>query len=190
MKKRVLKMLLILVSLSFPWGVASAQVHKKCLACHQDYKDMAGIMAGDFGTLSKKAGTFTLDTGDATHVLRIQEGIKLKNLGQLEEAKQGLAVLVKVEKKGDETIAKEFIAKPKFEVPESQLMKLEQLKELVSKGPEKGNYVLVDSRPENHHQAGHIPTSINIPFPKMKEMLGALPKEKDKLVIFYCLGVR
>jgi len=190
MKRKIVNGVLVLVAVFLCWSGALAKVHQKCISCHQDYKAMAGIMAGDFGALSKKAGTFTLDTGDATHVLRIKEGINLKNLTSLEEAKAGLAVLVKVEKKGDEIIAQELIAKPKFEVPESQLIKVDQLKELVAKGPEKGNYVLVDSRPENHYQAGYIPTAINIPFPKMKEMMGTLPKEKDKLVIFYCLGVR
>lgn len=169
---------------------AAASVHEKCINCHQNYKDMQGIVAGDFVSRSQKAGTITVDVGKNLQVLKLAEDLKLKNISDLKELKESLAVLVKVEKKGEELYAKELVAKPKFDVPENQLIRLEELKALVEKGPEKAGYVLVDSRPPNLYQAGHIPTSINIPFPKMKEMLDRLPKEKDKLVIFYCMGLR
>ncbi len=167
-----------------------AAVNQRCLVCHQDYKDMQNIVAGEFKSRSQKAGTITVDAGASMEVLKISDDIKIKNLTHLNELKESIPVLVRYQKKGEELIGVELIAKPKFEVPENQLMKLDDLKALVQKGPETGNYLLVDSRPANLFEAGHIPTAINIPFPKMKEMLGLLPKEKDKLVIFYCQGVR
>lgn len=171
-------------------GTSFGAIHQKCINCHQNYRDMQGVVAGDLVSKSQKAGTITVDVGKGVEVIKIAEDLKLKNISDLKEAQEGLAVLVKVEKKGDEIYGKELIAKPKFDVPEDQLIKLEELKALVEKGPEKGNYVLIDSRPTDHYEAGHIPTSINIPFPKMQEMMGNLPKEKEKLLIFYCLGVR
>jgi rhodanese-related sulfurtransferase len=75
-------------------------------------------------------------------------------------------------------------------VPPEQLIKVKELTALVDKGPEKGGYTLVDSRPTPGYMKGHIPTAISIPFPKMKEMMDQLPKDKNQLVIFYCQGYR
>jgi rhodanese-related sulfurtransferase len=57
-------------------------------------------------------------------------------------------------------------------------------------GKQKGEYTLVDSRPGNLYMTAHIPTAISIPFPKMKEMMAKLPKDKNRRVIFYCEGFR
>ena len=65
-----------------------------------------------------------------------------------------------------------------------------QLISTARRAAEKGSYTLVDSRPTPGYMKGHIPTAISIPFPKMKEMMAKLPKEKDQLVIFYCQGYR
>ena len=83
-----------------------------------------------------------------------------------------------------------IVVKPKIKVPPEQLIDVKALTQLVEKGPEKGAYTLVDSRPGAGFQKGYIPTAISIPFPKMKEMMDKLPKEKDQLVIFYCQGYR
>lgn len=82
------------------------------------------------------------------------------------------------------------IFKRPLTVPDEQLINVAELTKLIELGPEKGNYTLVDSRPRPGYLKGHLPTSISIPFPKMKDMLNKLPKDKDSLVIFYCQGYR
>jgi rhodanese-related sulfurtransferase len=87
-------------------------------------------------------------------------------------------------------VATEIVAKPKMKVPKEQLIATPELAKLVGQGPEKGGYTLIDSRPGIKFQEGHIPTALSIPFPKMTQLKGKLPKDKNRLLIVYCEGVR
>jgi rhodanese-related sulfurtransferase len=60
---------------------------------------------------------------------------------------------------------------------------------LVALGPEKGNYTLIDSRPLPRFQEGTIPTAINLPYPAFDKFVDRLPKDKSRLVVFFCQGV-
>ena len=67
---------------------------------------------------------------------------------------------------------------------------MDELQTLVKLGPEKGNYVLVDSRPVSRFNDGHIPTAISVPFADLeKTKESRLPADKSKPLIFYCGGV-
>jgi rhodanese-related sulfurtransferase len=101
-----------------------------------------------------------------------------------------MAMRVHYKTEGSDRVATQIVVKPKIKVPPEQLMNVKDLVELIEKGSEKSAYTLVDSRPTPGYLKGHIPTAISIPFPKMKEMLDKLPKQKDRLVIFYCQGYR
>ena len=101
-----------------------------------------------------------------------------------------MALRVHYDMVGSDRVAKEIVVKPKIEVPEDQIITAKELAKLVEMGPEKGGYTLVDSRPGPGYMKGYIPTAISIPFPKMKDMMDKLPKEKDSMVIFYCQGYR
>ena len=82
-------------------------------------------------------------------------------------------------------------AKPQIKVPENQLIETEQLAKLVAQGPEKANFVLVDSRPPIRYEEGHIPGALSMPFPMMPKLMSSvLPKDKSELVVFYCGGFR
>ncbi len=52
----------------------------------------------------------------------------------------------------------------------------------------KAEYTLVDSLTAIHYGVDHVPTSINIQHKEVKEKLNLLPKDKSKMVIFYCMG--
>jgi 3-mercaptopyruvate sulfurtransferase SseA len=114
----------------------------------------------------------------------------LKNVDDIKELQDNIAIRVHYNKVGEDLVATEIVAKPKIEVPEEQLMATEDLAKLVGEGPEKGAYTLVDSRPGIKFEAGHIPTAISIPFPKMSKMTDRLPQDKNRLLIFYCEGFR
>jgi len=88
------------------------------------------------------------------------------------------------------TVIKQKLAKLPAGVTE---MPVDEMAVLVALGPEKGNYFLVDSRPEARYNEGHVPTAVSIPVPKL-EKLGneAFPpsvREKKPLLVFYCGGV-
>jgi rhodanese-related sulfurtransferase len=54
---------------------------------------------------------------------------------------------------------------------------------------EQGNALLIHVLSEIEFEMQHIPRSINIPVIHM-ETTDKLPTEKDKPLIFYCMGVR
>ena len=60
----------------------------------------------------------------------------------------------------------------------------EGLKKIIeTKNP---RFVIVDVRPENAYQLGHIPTAINIPHGFISDIKN--PPQKDKYLILYCYG--
>ncbi|MCE8027816.1 metalloregulator ArsR/SmtB family transcription factor [Halomonas daqingensis] len=53
-------------------------------------------------------------------------------------------------------------------------------------GMESGRVVLLDVRPEEEFQAGHLPEAINIPLEQLEAMLDRLPLDRD--IVAYCRG--
>jgi ribosomal protein L21E len=47
------------------------------------------------------------------------------------------------------------------------------------------DFLLVDSRPAKRYSASHLPGAVSIPVCEMQELLQNLPKEKDKVLVFY-----
>ena len=52
----------------------------------------------------------------------------------------------------------------------------------------KADYVLVDSLTKIHYGVEHVPTAINIQNNQVKKNVNLLPKDKNKMLIFYCMG--
>ncbi|MFC1884454.1 rhodanese-like domain-containing protein [Thermodesulfobacteriota bacterium] len=188
--------LILAVFVVLPGGVVGkdsqpgSMVSQKCLKCHADFKKMTDIVAGDFQSRSNKAKSMQIKIGDTMQVVKYTSDTTVKNVPDIKALKKPIPVRVKVKKAGSDLVAVSIVAKPKMKVAEDQLMSTSGLVKLVAQGPEKGKYTLVDSRPGIRYMEGHIPTSISIPFPKMGELKGKLPKDKDGLLIFYCGGVR
>lgn len=55
--------------------------------------------------------------------------------------------------------------------------------------PSEWDFVLVDARPANVYNAGHINGAINIPDSEFDTKKNLLPEDKNKLIIFYCGGM-
>lgn len=49
-----------------------------------------------------------------------------------------------------------------------------------------GEMVLLDVRPEEEFEAGHLPEAINIPLTQLEEMLDSLPRDRE--IVAYCRG--
>ncbi|HKM00407.1 MAG TPA: rhodanese-like domain-containing protein [Mobilitalea sp.] len=48
----------------------------------------------------------------------------------------------------------------------------------------KRNVIIIDLRDEEEYRAGHIPSSVNIPYEELDEHKGSL--QRNFLLIFYC----
>lgn len=172
---------------------ASAEVmaDQKCLKCHAEIKKMDNVVAGDFQSRSNKAKSIAVEVAPGKNIiLKFTPQTTVENVPDLKSLKKPIPVRVSYVKQGSDLVATKIVAKPQIKVPEKQIIEVKDLAALVAQGPVKGDYTLVDSRPPIRFNEGHIPTSINMPFPKMPDMMGKLPKDKTKLVIFYCEGFR
>jgi len=59
------------------------------------------------------------------------------------------------------------------------------------KVPPRDDVIIIDSRPKRaKYDKGHIPGAISIPDRKFDTLKGALPENKDTLLIFYCGGLK
>lgn len=112
--------------------------------------------------------------------------IGAESFGKIPKEKE---IAVAIEEKAGELHADSVTVKPPAKVPEEKLIKVGELKKVLGMGPEKGNFVLVDSRPAPRYHEGHIPGAISIYDAEFDKDIAKLPKEKDKLLIFYCGGV-
>ncbi|MEW6670741.1 MAG: rhodanese-like domain-containing protein [Thermodesulfobacteriota bacterium] len=166
-------------------------VQKNCLGCHQDFSKMENILAGNLSSKVLKAMILELDINNRKEMVKFTKETETKNISDLKNLEDAVALRVHYQIVGNDRVATKIVVKPEMNVPENQLISVNDLAKLIAQGPEKGGYTLVDSRPTPGYQKGHLPTAISIPFPKMKEMAEkVLPQEKDRLVIFYCEGYR
>ena len=174
------------------WAAADTapRVQKNCMKCHQKFGKMKNVMAGNLSGKSLKAHTIQMKINNRLEMVKFTPETKVSNVPDMKALKGGMALRVHYKTVGSDHVATKIVVKPKIKVKPEQLIKVKELTALVEKGPEKGGYTLVDSRPTPGYMKGHIPTAISIPFPKMKEMMDKLPKDKNQLVIFYCQGYR
>lgn len=76
----------------------------------------------------------------------------------------------------------------------TSVITVDEVKALVAKGPESGNYLMFDSRPASRFHSGTIPTSLMLPSGEMEKLdkegksHPLLGQDKNKLLIFWCGG--
>jgi len=57
--------------------------------------------------------------------------------------------------------------------------------------PVRDDVLIIDARPyKRKYNKGHIPGTISIPTTTFDKMVGKLPKDKNKLLVFYCGGMK
>ena len=148
----------------------------------------AGLMAaqvkGKIQSISQKARTIQLLDVKTKKVECILFGEKTRfiNAKSIKEFIVNDVVLVDYEP--GQTAAS--IKRVLVELPPEKIIKTEEIAKLLE-GPPTG-YMLIDARPEKAYNAGHLPTAIVIPTKQMKEKMNLLPKDKNRLLIFYCGG--
>ena len=172
------------------WASAPPLVQKNCMKCHEKLVKMKNVLAGNLSSKSLQSKTLQIKIGDRLELVRFNAKTKIKNIPKMEALEAMVALRVHYEMDGADKVATKVVVKPEIKVPDKQLMKTAELTKLLAKGPVHGRYTLIDSRPPEGFAKGHIPTAISIPFPRMKEMRDKLPKDKNRLIIFYCQGYR
>jgi hypothetical protein len=198
MTRKVLTVLALLaaVALVGGWSPVGALADDKlpsksdqsCLKCHE-YDKTSNLFAGKLVDVSSKASALQLQIGKDMEVIYFDDSTVLKNAPSMKKIPKKESVRVTYFKKNGKNFAKEVEVKKGIEVPKEKLANAEEVAKLVALGPEKGKYVLLDSRPGPMYNEGHVPTAVSMPFfafDKLHEKL--LPKDKEVLQIYYCAG--
>lgn len=165
-----------------------SQSDPSCLKCHK-YDKMPNTLAGKLKGVSSKAKSLSLQIGKNVEVIFFDDATTLKNAPTYKKIPKGESVKIVYGKKDGKTYAKLVEVKKGIDVPKEKLASVEDVAALVAKGPEKGNYVLLDSRPGKMYEQGHIPSAVSMPFfafDKLKEKV--LPQDKEVLQVYYCAG--
>jgi|GEM_PF-629735 len=120
-------------------------------------------------------------------VFKLNERTMYKNAKSAEDIKVGESVTVSYKPIGADNVAY-VIRKNLVKLPEGVTeISTQELLSLVN--PHKGDYLLIDARPAVKYKEEHIPTSVSIPFTKLKkEGKSLLPDDKNGALIFYCGG--
>ncbi len=161
---------------------------QSCLKCH-NYDKTPNVLAGKFVNVALKSKSVQIKINNDSEIVFFDDSTVLKNAENYKEIPPQESIKIVYAKKNGKLFAKEIEVKKGLSVPPEQLMTAEQLASLVAKGPEQGKYILLDSRPKEMYNQGHIPTAVAMPFfafDKLQEKI--LPKDKDITQIYYCGG--
>lgn len=162
------------------------KVLKPCMQCHADAAD--NDIRGKFGSVSMKAETLKINTGKAPWLVGFDEDTVLDGAEALNKIPAGKEILVTTRKEDGTLYAESVSVKPPAQLDPAMLIKVDELQPLISQGPEKGKFTIVDARPGKLFIEGHIPGAINIYDAQFEKNLQKLPKDKDNLLVFYCGG--
>jgi hypothetical protein len=176
------------VGLMFPADAAASKPNtmKGCLACHQAE---GNVLRGKSVTYSEKFGTIQVDVGPLVWIVKFDQQTLVKGADSMAALTKDKEIAITYKGGEKSPVATIVSIKEPFKLPEEKLVSVEEMQALAALGPEKGGYLLVDSRPAASYLEGHLPTAVSIPFPALQEKKEALlPADKDRLLIFYCGG--
>jgi rhodanese-related sulfurtransferase len=164
-----------------------------CTSCH---KPEPGVVRGYLEGVAFKSQSMQLGLGTATEIIRFDpKAIKVLDAGDpkpvdfLRDVKKNHEARIEVVEKDGVKTATAIDIKGPIKIAQNKLIFYPEVEKLVAAGPEKGGYTLIDSRPLPRFQEGTIPGSVNLPYPAFDKFLDRLPKDKDKLLVFFCQGV-
>lgn len=176
-----------------PAPAAKPSMPPVCGSCH---KPAAGNIQGYFDNVAFKSNSIQLNLGTAVEIVKFDaKTIKVMDAGEPKKAehmndiKKGHEVRIEFSEKDGVKTATLISFKGPIKIAPEKLILYPAFQKLIAAGPEKGGYTLIDSRPLPRFQEGTIPTAINLPFPAFDKFLDRLPKEKDRLLVFFCQGM-
>jgi len=71
-----------------------------------------------------------------------------------------------------------------------KIVSLAEMEAMISRNPQDGRYLLLDSRPEVYYSEGHLPWAHSLPWQEMKERFAELSANKGTRLVFYCGGLK
>lgn len=199
MKKVLLAAVLIVAAATvlsvFPDNAFAGKpnIMENCKMCHKEAPPQT--VRGKIVSVSDGFKSFNVTVGPLVWIikyndnLKVKEGEKFSGPETLKTIRKDHEVLVNYT--GDESspVAVQLAIKQPYKIPAEQQISLDELKKLVAAGTEKGNFLLVDSRPPAMFAEGHMAGAISLPYPKFSQLAPKLlPADKEKLIIFYCGG--
>ena len=188
MRKKICTFLPLFIMLTMlTWGCAQNKTSPSSSAAKPvtAQKKAENAYKGKIVGKSNKAKTISIlvGKGDKAETITVKFDDKTKGT---EHAKKGEAAIITWEKRGNDQYA--TVIKPKLaKLPQGvTVIKPKEMKKLLDKNTD---MVLVDSRPSKRYAQSHLPKAISIPVDQFKvKAPELLPKEKDKLLVFYCVG--
>jgi hypothetical protein len=177
-----------LLGLDAPSFAERPTVLAPCKQCHQPEKD---LVRGTLVSVTEKFRTINVQVGQKlVWVINYGDDLKLTGADKLTSIPKDKEIGIRFTGDEKKPYAVSLTVKPPAKVAPEKLVSVEEMVKLTAVGPEKGNYLLVDSRPKPRFSEGHVPYAVSLDNAKFDELKDkVLPKEKDKLIIFYCGGV-
>ncbi len=175
---------------------AAAAKPSQPAVCNNCHKPAANAVSGYFDNVAFKSQSIQLDLAGSKEIVRFDpKALKVVDAGDpkkvdaLREIKKGHEARIDYVMKDGEKWATAIAFKGPIKTPPEKLVNFEQVAKLVAQGPDKASYTLIDSRPLLRFQEGTIPTAINLPYPSWDKFVHLLPKDKNRLTVFFCQGV-
>ncbi|MCP4754980.1 MAG: rhodanese-like domain-containing protein [Proteobacteria bacterium] len=191
--RKIFKMLMVSVFISSGLLMGSPafaesgkpRILKPCKQCHEVDQNQ---LRGKLKSISKKAETLQVFMGPATWQLTFDKKTELDGAKAFNKIGKNKEILVTYAQDGNSLRAAKIVAKQPASIPPKWIVGVKEMKKLVAKGPKKGNYVLFDARPGKFFLEGHIAGAVSKYDGQFARNVKVLPKNKNKLLVFYCGG--
>lgn len=159
-------------------------------------KKDANKVRGTINTVVGMSNTISIKIPDKEMmVFKFDKETVFKNASGYKDLSAGEKVDVVFKTVGAEKVAT-ILSKVLAELPKgSSEIKVDELKALMSKSPEDGNYLLFDTRPPSRFHQATILNSLSLPITEMEKMdkegkiSPYLPNDKNTLLVFWCGGI-
>jgi len=180
-------LLLVCLFAAAPSFAAKPTTAAACKQCHQPADN---IVRGTLFGISENFKTIQVTVGSLIWVIKYGDDLKIEGADKLSAIPKEKEISVTFTGPEKTPYAVSLAVKQPAKLPADKLISAGELSKLIAPGPDKGRFVLIDSRPAARYNEGHLPSAVNLPLDKFDTMKDkVLPKEKDTLLIFYCGGV-
>lgn len=169
-------------------ALASAKKPRMLKPCAQCHEVESNQIRGRLTAKSRKAQTMQVFVGKGTWTVNFDSDTALDGAKAITKIKKNKEVLIDFVKQGKTYVATNVVVKQPASIPAKWILDVKGIKKLLKQSPAEGNYALYDARPGKLFPAGHLKGAISNYDGKFAKNVGKLPKDKDKLVVFYCGG--